>query len=135
MADLTEQERDEEKALACASFTGVQHKVCEAGIAYDTFSGPLPCLPRLKPRPGFECPSCPAYQARGMEAVLARKAEIKAVLEALSAGLSPCCKAKLIEKTEGRFYTSWCSTCGKVVATSCSVRQAPEKRRKGGRRG
>ncbi len=63
----------EREATHCVHFNGVMNDRCKAGVEYP--KGPLPCIPPFSPN--IERPSCPCYQAKGIEAVKREEAEWK----------------------------------------------------------
>ncbi len=51
MNDITSKSIAEQYAGKCVHFNGVGSKVCNAGVDYDTFPGPIPCLARVMDAP------------------------------------------------------------------------------------
>jgi hypothetical protein len=70
----------------CRHFNGVQHKVCLAGIAYDSFTRTLalPCIDWHKKNPSaekgyrIECATCPKWEPPTSEEIAAAEAAWKA---------------------------------------------------------
>lgn len=89
----------------CIYFTGIQYKVCKAGVNYEDFSGHrIPCIPgtmRLHSpfwKAGYKSCSCSSFQAmtKGEAEILQAKFEIAAekMLASLVDGKCHICGAQ-----------------------------------------
>lgn len=110
---------------ACKHFAGIQHKVCEAGVSYDTFRQPVGMikLPCFKADGAIPCEKL-AWPTK--EEAAAEDARIQKVIFDIEAGLSPCCGATLDEsrvEKDGRYAGTgprFCSACKAFVYRGCT---------------
>lgn len=80
-AEAANQKNREREAATCLHFRGIQHATCKAECRMDSFpvvpgqGRPLPCMPPFRARPDDVRPTCPKFEAQGMERVLAEEKE------------------------------------------------------------
>lgn len=84
----------EQYAGKCIHFNGVMNKACKAGVDYDTFPGPIPCLARVADAPACALRHFPdqeetqAYLDK-MESHMQRRREDNALIGAAHADGGP----------------------------------------------
>lgn len=79
-AEAANQRQRERRAASCVHFTGFNADgACKAGIRYDSLGKPslLPCIPAFRDAEAHLRPSCPKFEAIGMERVIADDAEFE----------------------------------------------------------
>lgn len=107
----------EQIAMRCVHFTGIQHKVCKAGVIYAELEK-LPCITFAQQALTEEQRQalCPLRRLPTQEEIDAENAMWGRALELILVDQkSPCCQADLVAHESGRCTTKTCSTCGKFV--------------------
>lgn len=95
------------KKEPCVHFTGIQHKVCKAGISYDRFSKGLPCISELN-----AVETCEKFLQPTPEQIAADEAVFKQHMERMEkvfAALGPIRKEQKGKNWSG---TITCPACG-----------------------
>jgi len=89
----------ERRAASCVHFTGFNGDgACKAGIRYDSLGKPglLPCIPAFRDAEAHLRPTCPKFEAMGMDRVLSEDAEFEVYAQNTNVA-----RAAIMEKSGG----------------------------------